>query len=62
MTNKIKTLKNDTIIKVDNLTNAAMFMRLYKERGAYEVRDKETSTKGGRKYNLNGEIVYIYMV
>lgn len=55
-------IKNDTVIKVNNLTAAAMFMRLYKERGATEVRDKETSTKGGRKYNLNGEIAYIYMV
>lgn len=56
-----KKIKANIAIKVDNLTDAAYFMGLYKRQGAKEIRDKETRN-GGRKYDLNGKIIYIYMV
>ena len=55
-----KKIKANIAIKVDNLTDAAYFLKLYKEQGAKEIRDKETRT-GGRKFDLNGKIIYIYM-
>lgn len=61
MMNYDKKIKANIIIKVDNLTDAAYFMKLYKEQGATEIRDTETRN-GGRKYDLNGKIIYIYMV
>lgn len=56
-----KKIKANITIKVNNLTDAAYFMDLYKRQGAKEIRDKETRY-GGRKYDLNGKIIYIYMV
>lgn len=55
-----KEIKANVTIKVDNLTDAAYFMKLYKEQGATEIRDTETRN-GGRKYDLNGKIIYIYI-
>ena len=56
-----KTVKANVTIKVDNLSAAAKFMNMFKSQGAVEFRDNETRN-GGRKYDLNGEIIYIYMV
>lgn len=56
-----KEIKANVTIKVDNLTDAIFFMNTYKKQGATEIRDIETR-KGGRKYDLNGKIIYIYMV
>ncbi|MCM1543663.1 MAG: hypothetical protein NC110_00030 [Ruminococcus sp.] len=57
-----KTIKADITIKVHTVTNAVKFMNMAKEQGATQIQDKETRDKGGRKYELNGEITYIYMV
>lgn len=57
-----KTIKANVTIKVDNLTDAAFFMDIYKKQGATEIRDIETRNVGGRKYDLNGKIIFIYMV
>ena len=59
---EMETIKANIRIGVDNLTAATRFMSMYKKQGAQEIRDKETRSKGGRKYELNGEIVYIFLV
>lgn len=57
-----ETIKADTTIKVDNLSAAARYMEYFKSRGAIEIRDLETRKKGGRKYRMNNEVVYLYQV
>lgn len=57
-----KKIKANITIKVDNLTDAAFFMGLYKKNGAKQIYDVETRQNGGRKYDLGGKVVYIYMV
>lgn len=61
MKKQATSIKADTIIKVNNLTAAARYMEMAKENGATEIMDNETRQKGGRKYDLDGEIIYIYM-
>lgn len=57
-----KKIKANVTIKVDNTTDAAFFMGIYKKQGATEIRDTETRNGGGCKYDLDGKIIYIYMV
>lgn len=52
-------VKSDNILKFRNWQNAARTAALLVKKGATEIQDAETKDKGGRKYELAGEIYYI---
>lgn len=51
----------DTTIKVNNLESGNRYRIWIVEQGGKPISDQETIQKGGLKFDLNGEIIYLYM-